>query len=59
MSNQQHDNNDRVDPAFACPGCGQRATDSLVWIEDDRVACQTCGTVYNPLGGGTCAGAER
>ena len=40
---------DMVDEADACPKCGQRDIDRLVWIDDDRVECQTCGTVYNPV----------
>ena len=39
---------DMVDEADACPKCGQRDIDRLVWIDDDRVECQTCGTVYKP-----------
>jgi hypothetical protein len=25
--------------------------DCLVWIEDDRVECQNCGTIYDPCDG--------
>ena len=40
-----------VEPAFACPHCGERNMDLLVWIEDDRVECQTCGRSYDPANG--------
>jgi uncharacterized Zn finger protein len=34
----------------ACPTCGERNPDQLVWIEDERVECQRCGTIYIPGG---------
>ena len=46
MSMDASDNN--VAPRFACPSCGEREADRLVWIDDDRVECQACGTVYEP-----------
>lgn len=42
------DNDNHVDPIFACPTCGERDADRLVWIDDDRVECQACGTIYEP-----------
>jgi len=38
-----------VDVACACPSCGERRVDWLVWIDDEWVECQTCKTVYKPL----------
>ncbi len=35
-----------VDPQYACPTCGERRLDWLVWIEGDTVRCQTCKTEY-------------
>ena len=32
----------------ACPQCGERNIDLLVWINDETVACYTCGNKYNP-----------
>lgn len=32
----------------ACPRCGERHVDHLVWIEDDIVRCTTCGIEYDP-----------
>ncbi|MFO0873153.1 MAG: hypothetical protein U0575_04170 [Phycisphaerales bacterium] len=32
----------------ACPLCGERNADRLVWIDDDRVCCSMCGTEYSP-----------
>lgn len=35
----------------ACPKCGERDSDRLVWIDDgERVECQQCKTVYQPGG---------
>ena len=46
---------DLVEPKFACPCCGERRLDFLVWQDDDAqhpdddvVKCATCGTVYDP-----------
>jgi uncharacterized OB-fold protein len=39
---------DLVAPKDACPGCGERDTDWLLRIDDDRVRCAKCGTVYAP-----------
>ena len=36
----------------ACPTCGQRDADLLVWDEDgEQIRCTTCGTVYTPSKG--------
>jgi hypothetical protein len=38
-------------PADACPTCGERDVDRLVWIDssgDDIVCCTMCGTEYDP-----------
>ncbi|MFG0259955.1 MAG: hypothetical protein ACF8LK_06335 [Phycisphaerales bacterium JB041] len=34
----------------ACPNCGERDADRLVWIGDDsdRVRCESCTHVYGP-----------
>ncbi len=32
----------------ACPGCGERSQDLLIWIDSDRVECQTCKGTYQP-----------
>lgn len=47
-----HDNDVHSGPK--CPKCGERDADHLVWIEDDRIDCQMCGTTYDPSerGGG-------
>lgn len=38
-----------VSPDLACPGCGQRDADRLIWQDDfETVRCATCGTVYRP-----------
>lgn len=57
---------DRLDPpvtesvtaSFACPECGERHSDRLVWITDDFpgaekfVRCDACGTIFDPTEGG-------
>ncbi len=42
------DQRNDVDPSEACPCCGQRDADLLLWLDDDRVECQACGTIYEP-----------
>ena len=40
-----------VRPEDACPRCGERDADRLVWLDaphDDRVECQRCKTVFEP-----------
>lgn len=36
-----------VDAGYACPGCGERNEDRLVWHEN-VVRCAACGTEYVP-----------
>ncbi len=47
-----HDNErESIDPVAredACPNCGERECDELVWLDDERVECQRCKTVYRP-----------
>jgi rubredoxin len=35
---------------WACPACGERRSDFLVWNDLEQVACATCGKVYDPNG---------
>lgn len=44
------DTDDLVPEPDACPMCRERHTDRLVWIDDDRVRCANCNTVYEPGG---------
>ncbi len=48
--NGNHDDGpvDPVAPEDACPNCGERECDELVWLDDERVECQRCRTVYRP-----------
>ena len=39
---------DHVLPLLGCPSCGERRADELVWLDDERVRCQTCGSVFRP-----------
>ena len=34
-------------PTDACPSCGERDVDRLIW-DDETVTCTTCGIVYDP-----------
>lgn len=34
--------------ACACPHCGERQLDCLMWDEEERVECATCGQVCDP-----------
>jgi hypothetical protein len=38
----------RVAADDACPNCGEDHSDRLIWLDDDRVHCFICGTVYQP-----------
>ncbi len=38
-----------------CPTCGERDRDRLVWIDDDRVRCLGCQTVFDPTTGQAAA----
>ncbi|QKK08411.1 MAG: hypothetical protein HND58_09635 [Planctomycetota bacterium] len=40
----------RVPEKDACPGCGERDADRLVWIGDDGdlVRCRSCEHAYRP-----------
>lgn len=51
MSHAMNSNDDAnlVPPDDACPVCGERDIDRLVWIDDDTVRCTMCGTEYDPL----------
>ena len=37
-----------VPPGCECPDCREWRMDSLVWIDDEEVRCDSCGTIYNP-----------
>ena len=37
-----------VDQTDACPGCGEACSDQLVWQDDERVRCTSCGMEYFP-----------
>ena len=39
---------DRVDQTHACPGCGASQPDQLVWQDEERVRCTSCGMEYFP-----------
>ena len=38
----------RVAPPEACPTCGERDIDRLVWQDDETVRCDACGMTYQP-----------
>ena len=37
-----------VPPSCECPDCREWCMDLLVWIDDEEVCCDSCGTIYNP-----------
>lgn len=37
-----------VDAEHACPGCGERHQDRLVWQDDETVLCSKCGMNFVP-----------
>lgn len=41
---------DEVAAQFACPECGERQIDRLVWETGDLVRCSACGITYDPAG---------
>ena len=52
---------DRLDPPVPdttnhvgcpCPDCGTANADRLIWIDDDFVRCDSCGTIFDPTDGG-------
>lgn len=50
-----------VAPEDACPRCGERDADRLVWVGETIVRCSVCGAEYDPLRrekGGDDAGAQ-
>lgn len=51
---------EQVDPADACPNCGERCQDLLVWFDNaDQVGCEACGHVYAPPRAAATAGQPR
>lgn len=38
----------QVAPEHACPQCGERDIDALIWQEDETVTCWKCGCNYDP-----------
>ena len=45
-SNHNAEPIDPVAPEDACPNCGERDCDELIWLDDDRIECQRCRTIY-------------
>ncbi len=42
------DSGGSVDEDDACPRCGERDQNSLVWQDDATIHCTNCGTRYDP-----------
>jgi len=53
MRDHDHDNQDSelLPIEDACPVCGERRIDFLVWLDDQWVQCQTCRIQYDPMAG--------
>ena len=48
---EQEDLGEMVSHGAACPKCGERRMDSLVWdAGGELVTCATCGLTYTPNG---------
>lgn len=45
---RQPPDDDLVDQQHACPLCGERHQDRLVWIDDQRVRCSNCQAEFEP-----------
>ena len=45
-----NDDSNLVDAHDACPICGERDPDMLVWQDDSTVRCANCNAVYVPGG---------
>jgi rubredoxin len=58
MNASNNDTPVRVGAACACPSCGEREMDRLVWNEDEQVECTTCGHVYDPESNAANGGVE-
>ena len=43
-----HTDTELVHESAACPACGEREMDLLIWTDDAAVECQRCGEVYEP-----------
>ena len=39
-----------VEEAHACPRCGERDADRLVWQDEELVRCESCGRSCEPGG---------
>jgi len=60
-TNTPPDSDNLVRPEDACPNCGERDADELVWLDppnDDRVRCANCGTEYKPGEAGAGGGSH-
>ena len=53
QSKPADDDGEQVAEDAACPNCGERDSDQLVWLndEDEQVQCSSCGMVYRPSDG--------
>ncbi|WP_437226536.1 hypothetical protein SH661x_004636 [Planctomicrobium sp. SH661] len=40
----------QVAPGLACPECGEADADRLIWLDDEFVQCDACGTIYPSVG---------
>lgn len=39
---------DVVPMGAECPECGENRVDWLEWLDEERVECTVCGTIYQP-----------
>jgi len=50
LCQNREDGDDSTPYAPTCPHCGEDDIDRLVWLDDEKVRCASCGTVYEPNG---------
>jgi hypothetical protein len=48
VARDDNDPADLVRTEWACPRCGERRLDFLVWVDDEHVECASCKAVYAP-----------
>jgi len=49
LGRQWEEQSEMVTEPNACPVCGEREMDELVWADCDTVHCYTCGADFDPM----------
>ena len=48
IEKERENMSDKVDKINACPKCGEKRIDYLVWVDDVIVKCSICKKTYEP-----------